>query len=691
MFLWVRLVAEEILHGLMSGLSFEDLESALDQLPDGLQGFYKRMLEKIDPRDRSRGFVMLEIVLRSRNPLSLRELGMLTKFGLDSPGWCQGKAPRHRAAQEFKGDALQDRKGLVRQIKSSTGGLLEIRPKTARHHDLRLSPDSMPSGNSSAYSALGTDFSSTGNAMLDHLGITERDPTLLGDNEPSHQMQEESLGDDVDWDSQVHLVHQSVKDYLVLDDSLKLLIPINREGPGASTTPNGHCFFLWFCRDYLEAIGKTDQALSLDWDVTAEVLYHAPQSERTVGALCFADLDTIDDELSSPKWYNSRAWVAYTSGPPQTFPAYAILVNMPLYLSHVLDASRDAGESLSPRPLLHIATSDKDTPLNVRIVRLLLEQGEDPNAIYSGETPLQSSWGYADSQTGEHYETVTLLIRHGADPNDSQRANLNDVDWSPPAHQAMLFEASPASKMALVKLLHRHGADLNARNGQRRTLLEELYWRNMSLSPQEWAWLLDNGAKVQPSMVKRAFADALRFDDALPVLYGDSLTVDHHACSQLRQQRFRRREFYTDHAAALSWEFNPHWGPLPLDLASMPLLPSTNDDSSHCPTPPGAPLQAHAAWKDWNLSPAFSSSLSPMMSPGVLRSSDSTLHDPDQDADWIGFGEAGVGFTASSHCSDDMDLLFELPEDPNTAQTGSSHFHNAIFTQPSLFDSPQGL
>lgn len=132
---------------------------------------------------------------------------------------------------------------------------------------------------------------------------------------------------------------------------------------------------------------KSCRDLSLKWDVAAEILYHAPNSERTAGALCFADLDVIDDELSSPEWFNSRVWVAYGSGSYLTFPAYAILVNMPLYLAHVLDASRDAGDSPSHRPLLHIAASEKETPLNVLIIRLFLEQGADPNAIYSGETP----------------------------------------------------------------------------------------------------------------------------------------------------------------------------------------------------------------------------------------------------------------------------------------------------------------
>lgn len=126
---------------------------------------------------------------------------------------------------------------------------------------------------------------------------------------------------------------------------------------------------------------------------------------------------------------------------------------------------------------------------------------------------------------------VELLLEYGADPNDTPRANLSDVDWSPPAHQAMLSRANLATKMALVKLLHRYGADLNARNGQSLTLLEEIYWRNMSIRTQDWAWLLGMGAKVQPSMVKRAFADALKVSSNLPVLYEDSFTMDHHAYS----------------------------------------------------------------------------------------------------------------------------------------------------------------
>ena len=75
-FLWVRLVIDELSRGLTNGESIETLESHLNELPDELNDFYRHMLSKIDRRYSRETFIMLETILRARKPLTVLQMAL---------------------------------------------------------------------------------------------------------------------------------------------------------------------------------------------------------------------------------------------------------------------------------------------------------------------------------------------------------------------------------------------------------------------------------------------------------------------------------------------------------------------------------------------------------------------------------------------------------------------------------------
>jgi hypothetical protein len=76
-FLWVRLVLDQLCKGLEAGDSIGALEHHLDELPDDLNEFFEHMLKKVDPRYCRESFVILESVLRARVPLTVLQIAML--------------------------------------------------------------------------------------------------------------------------------------------------------------------------------------------------------------------------------------------------------------------------------------------------------------------------------------------------------------------------------------------------------------------------------------------------------------------------------------------------------------------------------------------------------------------------------------------------------------------------------------
>jgi NACHT domain len=76
-FLWVRLVIDELIKALDDNKSLDSLKLILKDLPDDLTNFYIHMVEKIDREYSREAYIILQAVLCARNPLTVRQLAMI--------------------------------------------------------------------------------------------------------------------------------------------------------------------------------------------------------------------------------------------------------------------------------------------------------------------------------------------------------------------------------------------------------------------------------------------------------------------------------------------------------------------------------------------------------------------------------------------------------------------------------------
>lgn len=107
-FLWVRLVVEQLEEGLSNGETVEELAVVLASLPQDLEMLYVRILERIKPIYFFEAFVMIQVVACATEPLSLEDFWFVMQHALKVQG-------------------QMTLAGLQRRLKSRCGGLIEIR------------------------------------------------------------------------------------------------------------------------------------------------------------------------------------------------------------------------------------------------------------------------------------------------------------------------------------------------------------------------------------------------------------------------------------------------------------------------------------------------------------------------------------------------------------------------------------
>lgn len=162
-------------------------------------------------------------------------------------------------------------------------------------------------------------------------------------------------------------------------------------------------------------------------------------------------------------------------------------------LSHAMDAGKDdvaklllnTDISLLQRRYLirNIQYSVDDG--DVEAVRLALLLGADPN------TRNQHNWTILMSAVWKGYDEIAeLLLNAGADPD------LTDKDgWT------ALMVATNMDDLPMVKLLHRHGADLEQFHGECRSRNWDCYFVTTLFyalpKPEILRYLVDNGAEIR--------------------------------------------------------------------------------------------------------------------------------------------------------------------------------------------------
>ncbi|KAF6826547.1 nb-arc and ankyrin domain protein, partial [Colletotrichum musicola] len=124
-FLWVRLVVYEVWDGQTSGETLTSILSRIQQLPKkDLPQFYLHILRKTPPESRRETQAVLELLLASKNSVSLLTVGVL--FSIVSMR--QNPAQKNVVSGEELLELSTSGPKIERRIRSRTGGLLQVVP-----------------------------------------------------------------------------------------------------------------------------------------------------------------------------------------------------------------------------------------------------------------------------------------------------------------------------------------------------------------------------------------------------------------------------------------------------------------------------------------------------------------------------------------------------------------------------------
>ena len=106
-FIWVRIVIEELIERFIDGSTISQLRDILSAVPEELKDLYQRSLSRVKPKYALESYVMTQIVLCAANPQTLKSLLVATDIALQ------------RKVEPMSQDTME------RRLRSRCGGLLE--------------------------------------------------------------------------------------------------------------------------------------------------------------------------------------------------------------------------------------------------------------------------------------------------------------------------------------------------------------------------------------------------------------------------------------------------------------------------------------------------------------------------------------------------------------------------------------
>jgi hypothetical protein len=123
-FLWARLVCDDLLRGCVRGETASKLATQLDRIPDELPALYKRIIDTLDVSDREEASHMLAIVNSATRPLSLFEFSKALALSL--PDSLETFVSNHRNLDDLQSDT-NDIGRIVARVYAICKGLLDCR------------------------------------------------------------------------------------------------------------------------------------------------------------------------------------------------------------------------------------------------------------------------------------------------------------------------------------------------------------------------------------------------------------------------------------------------------------------------------------------------------------------------------------------------------------------------------------
>ncbi|EHK18734.1 uncharacterized protein TRIVIDRAFT_66772 [Trichoderma virens Gv29-8] len=123
-FIWVRLVLDEILNACTDGAMPGELMEVLSSFPDDLDKTYQRLIDRVPLKYRFESYVLIETVLRSEHTLGLRDLGLILITAL---GASPSESAKQLPSNPYSYDFLT---ATRRRLQSRCGGIIEVLDET---------------------------------------------------------------------------------------------------------------------------------------------------------------------------------------------------------------------------------------------------------------------------------------------------------------------------------------------------------------------------------------------------------------------------------------------------------------------------------------------------------------------------------------------------------------------------------
>ncbi|KAF7529190.1 hypothetical protein G7054_g9937 [Neopestalotiopsis clavispora] len=126
-FLWVKLVVKDLARASRIDASRQELETLLRTLPTELNDFYAEIIERIPHAHRRRAYIMLELAVRSREPLPPRHFFYALNY-VDLKSHSEAVAAYDALCREYMTvpDTVDFASLVIQQSREHCGGLLEV-------------------------------------------------------------------------------------------------------------------------------------------------------------------------------------------------------------------------------------------------------------------------------------------------------------------------------------------------------------------------------------------------------------------------------------------------------------------------------------------------------------------------------------------------------------------------------------
>jgi hypothetical protein len=331
----VSLVVNDLLRGLADGDDINRLQTRLNALPKNLEGLYRRILERIPENYQLESYMMLEIVLCAREPLTLHGFTCAVALAPLKPeshvipvSLAQSNEDRNRA-------------DMIRCLTSRCGGLTEV--KDISTQDMDLSPRKFKTNQTVSF---------------------------------------------------VQFLHRSVKEFLAQPASSSVLFASSQQ---AKPSENGHLYLLRCCLRYLQKLPLANPKCLLStkfgnpqkqafrgwafyWFARLIHLNYTPPSIEAFAVSCGLVL-YIQSKLKAGFRIDRVPGI-----PPLLLainPRMARVIPSDLNMvSILLDAGASVNEEYEGSTSMSLVI-DQSQPINLNVFRLLLQHGACPNNLFN--------------------------------------------------------------------------------------------------------------------------------------------------------------------------------------------------------------------------------------------------------------------------------------------------------------------